>query len=74
MIQKLKRGVALGMERAKRISEVVGMEPRYVVLEVFAGVGNLTRVAKMEMAKDWKALPPVDIIYGHDLTKMSCGR
>ena len=69
MIQKLKRGVALGMERAKRISEVVGMEPRYVVLEVFAGVGNLTRVAKMEMAKDWKALPPVDIIYGHDLTK-----
>eukprot|EP00435_Cladocopium_sp_Y103_P044148 s1245_g12.t1 len=64
-IQKLKKGVGEGLLRGRRLSSVADMESRYVVLEIYAGVAN----ANVEKTNVWRALPPVDILYGHDLTK-----
>eukprot|EP00435_Cladocopium_sp_Y103_P071268 s9_g37.t1 len=69
MTQKLKNGVRKGLATNRQLTDVALMEERYVVLEIFAGAANLTKVANMEKMRDWRALPPVDILFGHDLTK-----
>ena len=68
-IQKLKKGVAEGLLRGRRLSSVASMEQRSVVVEICAGVGNLTKVANYENVKKWKALEPIENVYGHDLLK-----
>ena len=67
-VQRMKRGVAEGLARANSVLGLVAKEERFVVLEIYAGTATLTRVAGAQKAK-WKALEPVDILYGYDLTK-----
>lgn len=67
--QRLKRGALLGRKQATLVAKTAEMEGKYVLLEIYAGTAKLTRLAN-EMYKDrWRALPPIDILYGHDLTK-----
>ena len=59
--------------RVKEVNEALittaDLEERYVLLEIYAGVGNLSRVARVERGHTWKVLDPIDIVYGHDLVK-----
>ena len=69
MVQSLKQGVGKGLTRSRRITDTAAVEGRFVVVEIYAGVGNLTKVAKKELHAHCAALEPIDIIYGQDLKK-----
>ena len=67
-LQRLKRGAALAIEYNDALVDAVVLEERYVLFEIYAGVANLTKVARSDRMARWTALDPVDICYGHDLT------
>ena len=67
-VQRLKRGVAEGLARINSVLGTVAKKERFIILEIYAGTATLTKVARSKKAT-WKALEPVDILYGYNLTK-----
>eukprot|EP00435_Cladocopium_sp_Y103_P011248 s3540_g2.t3 len=65
LIQKLKKGMGEVCAQQALVATIGGLRPHYLVLELFAGCARLTSVASTR--KGWKAMAPVDLIYGHDL-------
>lgn len=68
-IQQVKQGVQRGLAVMEKVNDVVKKEGRYVLMEIYAGTARLTNLARTTYAKHWTALDPVDIIFGHDLSK-----
>ena len=66
-MQKMKRGIEQGLEKVNMVNQVATQDYRPVFLEIFAGVANLTHVAGNQTQNTWRVLPPVDILFGHDL-------
>ena len=65
LIQKFKKGLSEAREAHLAVVDVKRMREHYLVLEIFAGCAQLTSVANAK--EGWKALPPVDLVYGQDL-------
>ena len=72
--QAIRRGTRLALDAANAVLKTSKAEGRYLVLEIYAGSGNLTKVARHYYSETWAAGPPVDILYGHDPTKKQTQR
>ncbi|CAE7731049.1 RE2 [Symbiodinium sp. CCMP2592] len=68
--QKLKKGVAAGLDGIHLLQKAVQDDGKWVLLEVFAGTGQLTRRAKDRPG--WRVLEPIDLNTGWDLSVPTC--
>ena len=68
--QRLKQGVREALSINKKVQKVSRLEGSFVVLEIFAGSARLSRLAHSVHMPDWKALPPVDLVFGWDLRRI----
>ncbi|CAL1158242.1 unnamed protein product, partial [Cladocopium goreaui] len=65
MMQKLKKGMGEVCAQQALVTTLAGARPYYVVMEIFAGCARLT--ARGSVREGWRAMEPIDIIYGYDL-------
>ena len=68
--QRLKQGVREALSIAKQVRDTSQLEGSFVVLEIFAGSALLSRLAHSTHMPDWKAMPPVDLVFGWDLRRV----
>ncbi|CAL1153094.1 unnamed protein product [Cladocopium goreaui] len=64
-MQKLKKGMGEVCAQQALVTTLAGARPYYVVMEIFAGCARLT--ARGSVREGWRAMEPIDIIYGYDL-------
>ena len=65
MIQKLKKGMGEVCAQQALVTTLAGARPYYIVMEIFAGCARLT--ARASVREGWRAMEPIDILYGYDL-------
>ena len=68
-VQRMKAGVRSALGVLEVFDKARRDDGRWLVMEVFAGKARLTSRAREH--PDWKALDPIDVIYGWDLQKES---
>eukprot|EP00435_Cladocopium_sp_Y103_P054339 s254_g17.t1 len=65
LMQKVKWGIQAARRHHAFLLTLPEVKEDYTVLEIFAGHAVLTQMARER--NGWQALPPVDLVYGHDL-------
>ena len=64
LTQRLKSSMARVRQNYETMLNLCEMKSGYVVFEIFAGCARLTQTA---VERGWKALDPIDLIFGQDL-------